>query len=430
MATEVRRAGLIPWLVGYTDTSLDPRGRPVTDPALHTYESVLPGMVQYAPGSERATKDTGWRQHLKELGYRNWSQPYQQADIDDHGRGPAYAPMLVRAEHSDTAFLTDRALRFISEHADRRFFLHLSYLRPHPPYVAPAPYNDMYRLDDVPDFNALPTLEDEKAMHPFMAYRLTRFEMSQPPPYGPPPNDNLAWRQTRATYYGLVTELDAHIGRLLAMLEERQLAERTLVVFTADHGEMLGDHWSWGKEVPFENAVHVPLVVSSPAVPAGRRGAIVEEFTEHVDLMPTILEHLNLTPPLQCDGRSLLPLLQDAAPEDWRTAAHSEYDFREVEGGAPESYLGLKLDQCTMSAIRTISAKYVHFAGLRSLLFDLDADPHELNNLADQPEHLALQQTLMARMLDWRLSFARREMTGIALTSRGVVEAERDRRIV
>ena len=134
LAQEVRRAGLSPWLIGYTDTSIDPRGLHENDPALHTYESVLPGMIQYAPGSERATKDTGWREHLREVGYSNWDRPYLQVAglSGSMERGPSYAPILLKAEHSDTAFATDRALRFLSENRDRRFFLHLSYLRPHP----------------------------------------------------------------------------------------------------------------------------------------------------------------------------------------------------------------------------------------------------------------------------------------------------------
>lgn len=432
IAQEVRRGGLVPWLIGYTDTTLDPRGRDAADPALHTYESVLPGMMQYAPGSEQATKDTSWRAYLRQLGYPEWNRPYLQvADFpDEKKRGPSFAPMRIKAEHSDTAFATDRALRFLLENRDRRFFLHLSYLRPHPPYVAPAPYNDLYSLDDVPDFAALPTLEAEGAMHPFMAYRLSHLEMSEPPPYGPPPNDNVAWRQTRATYYGLIRELDDQLARLFAALAEYGLAERTLIIFTADHGEMLGDHWCWGKEVPFEKAVNVPLVVRSPAIPAARRGTVVDALTEHVDLMPTILEHLGLEPPLQGDGRSLMPFLEGAEPTDWRTAAHTEYDFREVIGGAPEAAMGLKLDQCTMSAIRTADSKYVHFAGLPSLYFDLRADPHELRNLAGDPGTAALQLEMARRMLDWRLGFARRELTGVTLDASGVRHADRARRIV
>jgi ABC-type oligopeptide transport system ATPase subunit/arylsulfatase A-like enzyme len=431
LAQEVRRAGLVPWLIGYTDTTLDPRGRDSADPALHTYESVLPGMVQYAPGSEQATKDTSWREHLRQLGYADWDRPYiQVADfLGANNRGPSYAPLRIKAEHSDTAFATDRALRFLSEHRDRRFFLHLSYLRPHPPYVAPAPYHDLYRLEDVPDFAALPSLEAESAMHPFMAYRLCHLEMSEPPPYGLPPNDNVAWRQTRATYYGLIKELDDQLARLFTALSSYGLTERTLVIFTADHGEMLGDHWCWGKEVPFEKAVHVPLVVGSPVIPAARRGATVESFTEHVDLMPTILDHLGLVPPLQCDGRSLQPFLEGSEPSGWRTSAHSEYDFREVIGGAPEQELGVSLDQCVMSAIRTRDAKYVHFAGLPPLHFDLATDPNELYNLAGDPDAARAQLDLAGRMLDWRLAFARRDLTGMTLDSSGVHQAERRRRI-
>jgi arylsulfatase A-like enzyme len=432
LAYEVRRAGLIPWLIGYTDTSLDPRGADPDDPGLRTYESVLPGMEQYAPGSERGTKDTGWREYLRGLGYADWDRPYLQvADFPgSKERGPSYAPIRLKAEQSDTAFATDRALRFLSENRDRQFFLHLSYLRPHPPYVAPAPYHDMYRLEDVPDFHALATLEAEKAVHPFMDYRLTHLEMSQPPPYGAPPNENIAWRQTRATYYGLVSELDHQVGRLLAALAEYGLAERTLVIFTSDHGEMLGDHWCWGKEVPYDKAVHVPLIIRPPELAASDRGRVVDAFTEHVDLMPTILDALGIEAPLQCDGHSLLPFCAGGTrPLQWRQAAFSEYDFREVLGGAPEKALELKLDQCVMAAVRSKNEKYVHFAGLPHLYFDLANDPHELQNLANDPARSPQMLGLAAAMLDWRLAYARRELTGIHLDSAGPHYAERARRI-
>ena len=115
----------------------------------------------------------------------------------------------------------------------------------------------------------------------------------------------------RATYYGMITQVDDQIGRLIAHLKETGEYDKTLIIFTCDHGEMLGDHYCWGKEVYFDQAFHIPLIVRDPR--RGRRCAaaaeIVDEFTEAIDIMPTILDWLGLEVPHQCDGRSLLPFL-------------------------------------------------------------------------------------------------------------------------
>src|SRR5690606_21799492 len=145
----------------------------------------------------------------------------------------------------------------------------------HPPLIAPEPWNDMYRLDYVPDFAALATIEDERAIHPFMPFRLERLEMNPKLPLdGPHPNDNASWRQARATYYGLVSEVDNHFGRMIDALKALGQYEKTLIIFTSDHGEMLGDHWCWGKETPFDQATHVPFIIRSPYAPKSARGQV------------------------------------------------------------------------------------------------------------------------------------------------------------
>src|SRR5690606_24458066 len=107
----------------------------------------------------------------------------------------------------------------------------------------------------------------------------------------------------RATYYGMVTEVDAQLGRLINRLKAWQLYDDTLIVVTSDHGEMLGDHWVLGKECAFEQAYNIPLIVRDPSVEAdATRGAHVTHFTEAVDLMPTILQWAGAGIPRQCDG--------------------------------------------------------------------------------------------------------------------------------
>lgn len=425
LATAARQAGYLPWIIGYTDSSLDSRGFTDADPRARKEDSLL-GFRQYAPGSELASADSGWKLMLREQGYAHWRTPFRQRP-GIPGTSPGPAPLEIRAEHSHSAYIADQALRFFRQFDERPWFLHVSFLHPHPPFLATAPWNAMYRAEDVPAFAALPTLEAERAIHPYLDYRLDRLEMNPRLPMdGPPPDDNPAWRQARASYYGLISELDHHVGRMLDALAASGQADRTLIVFTSDHGEMLGDHWCWGKEVPFDKAVHVPLIISAPGMDKGRT---VDAFTEHVDLMPTILDLIGAEKPLQCDGHSLRPLLAGEMPTRWRDAVFWEYDFRNVADPATEIGFGCSIDALCFAAVRTETAKYVRFAALPALLYALRDDPDELADQSGEPALAAVELALAGRMLDWRLSYARRELTGLLATSDGLMSADRYRRI-
>lgn len=151
------------------------------------------------------------------------------------------------------------------------------------------------------------------------------------------------------------------------------------------------------------------------------RGLRVDAFTEAIDIMPTILDWLGLPVPRTCDGRSLLPLLRGTVPADWREAVFFEHDFRTVATQKVEQTLGITSDQCCYAVIRDRRYKYVHFAALPQLLFDLQADPHETTNLADRPEMAATVLAYAQKMLDWRLSHAERTLTNMVLTKDGLV---------
>jgi arylsulfatase A-like enzyme len=193
---------------------------------------------------------------------------------------------------------------------------------------------------------------------------------------------------------------------------------------------MLGDHWTWGKETLFDAAVRTPLIVKSPMVAGGARGRVVEAFTEHVDVTPTILDHIGVEVPLQCDGRSLRPFLEGGQPGKWRDAAHWEFDFRSIKDETVDGRFGISIDECSLAIVRTSRHKYVHFAGLPPLFYDIAKDPAELNNLSGQPAHAAAELEMTRRMLSWRMAFNRRELTGIRLQDGTQIHAARSRRIV
>eukprot|EP01043_Picozoa_sp_COSAG02_P072628 COSAG02_NODE_13767_length_1351_cov_1.412141_1_plen_172_part_10 len=170
-----------------------------------------------------------------------------------------------------------------------------------------------------------------------------------------------------------------------------------LYLCDCSHGEQLGDHYLSGKQGFFESSYHIPMIIRDPRPQAaGQYGTVVDQFSEHVDVLPTIMEWLGADVPIQCDGFSLLPFLQpgaarDVPPPGWRNEAHWEYDWRDVsidaaEGGhrpEAEQRLGLTMHQCGLMVSRSKRWKYVHFTNLPPLLYDLTVDPHEQNNLAN-----------------------------------------------
>jgi arylsulfatase A-like enzyme len=128
--------------------------------------------------------------------------------------------------------------------------------------------------------------------------------------------------------------------------------------------------------------------------------------------MPTILDMLDRETPLQCDGRSLAPLLGSDVPADWRQEVHWEIDFRDVLNGKPEKEMGLRFDNCSLGVVRDWRYKYVHFIALPPLLYDIEVDPDELANLAGDPAYARTVAEYAQKMLSWRMAHAERTLTG------------------
>ena len=230
--------------------------------------------------------------------------------------------------------------------------------------------------------------------------------------------DEAELRRLRSVYLGLIAEVDHHVGRIVAALAEGGVLDDTLVIFTADHGEMLGEHGMLGKSGFFRAAFHVPLIVRAPM---GVRGRVVEAFSEHVDLMPTVLDLLGLEVPLQCDGRSLRPFLEGTTPAGWREATHWEHDFRDVETRHYETALDLAPEACGIAVRLEERWAYVHFAGLPALLFDHANDPAWTRDLIGEPALAPVVRDLAQAMLGWRMRSAERRLTEAKLTPRGVI---------
>src|SRR5690606_22964236 len=173
---------------------------------------------------------------------------------------------------SETTFMANAALRHLSVRQDQDWFVHLVFLRPHPPVIAPEPYNAMYDPAVVPLPDRAETPEREAAQHPYLNYLL--FHQREIGWYSEHYPDDLRAldekeiRQIRATYYGMISQVDDQIGRIVAHLESTGEIKDTLIIFTCDHGEMLGDHWMWGKEGYFDRAYHIPFILVDPRADA------------------------------------------------------------------------------------------------------------------------------------------------------------------
>ncbi|MFN7151496.1 MAG: alkaline phosphatase family protein [Microthrixaceae bacterium] len=416
----LRDGGYDPTLFGYSDTALDPATLDPADPRRTSYEQPMSG---FSTGLLLDDDIGPWIDWLAEQGYdvpEEHRRIYEPADVAiPEGRGATWRPAVYAAEHTESAFMTTTALEWLGDPArgDEPWCAHLSYLRPHPPYLAPAPYHDMYDPAEVPDPVRRASAADEAALHPFLTGALTVV---------PSPADELDQRQLAATYFGMITEVDAQVGRLLDGLDELGMRDDTVVVLTSDHGEQLGDHWLIEKLGFFDQSYRIPLIIRWPAM-GGSPGRVVDAFTENVDITPTLLDLAGLELPDFCDGASLRPFLDgdldgDAAPPRWRDAVHFEFDFREPTSDLIEQVFGLRQDQCALSVRRDRSSKYVQFCGGQpALYFDLAQDPGELVDLATDPARTPDVLSAAQRLLATRMEHTDPRLANTRATASGTV---------
>ncbi|MDP9332605.1 MAG: alkaline phosphatase family protein [Actinomycetota bacterium] len=417
VALVARRLGYEPALFGYTDTSIDPRTVAPGDARLFRYEGVLPGFdpVCHLPEGEPLE----W---LEWLGAGGLDVPDDWRTFVDRPASGTSWRTQYDAEHSQTRFLTDRFLAWADGRASNAWFAHVSFLRPHPPFLAPAPYDTMFDPQSVPAPVRAASRAEEGAQHPLLGMMIDH-------PFLKSPDDDREQRELQATYYGMLAEVDDQIGLLLDWLEATGQADRTLVIFTSDHGENLGDHYMLHKLGWFDQSYHVPLIVRGPGV---ADGGTVDAFTEHVDVLPTLCELLGADIPLQCDGRALTPWLRGASPDDWRQEAHFEFDFRDPDSPLVEETFGLTMEECALSVLRDDNGKYVQFSGhpkLPPIFFDLGTDSAQIHDVAGDPAYATTVLDYAQRMLAWRMRHTERTLTGMKLTMHaGLVERHAPRR--
>ncbi len=410
MGDHLRKLGMGCWLIGKTHMEADAEGmaRLGLSP-----DSVI-GARQAECGFDVWTRDDGlWAEgpdgfydkgrspynaYLNALGYDGenpWAD-YANAGVEDGdiASGWMFAnadkPANIREEHSETPWLTGRAIEFIDQ-AEGPWCAHLSYIKPHWPYIVPAPYHNMYGPEHVP-----PPLRDAA-------------ERDDPHPvYGSYMEGNISQAFQRdevrnkviPAYMGLIKQCDDQLGRLLAHLEETDTLKDTMIVLTSDHGDYLGDHWMGEKDLFHAQSVKVPLIIYDPRSDAdATRGTTCDALVESIDLAPTFIEAAGgKIPDHIVEGRTLSPWLRGETPE-WRDFVISEYDYSATPNRAK---LGLKPREARLFMVFDGRYKLMHAeGGFRPMLFDLKTDPDEFTDLAKNPGHEDQIDRMYGMLAQW-----------------------------
>lgn len=409
MGDYLRRLGLRTVLVGKTHMAADLAGLERLQIAPDSPLGALVSQCGFEPferddglhPDQMVDPNLAYNRYLRERGYEGDNPWHDYANSVEGPHGEvlsgwfmrnAHLPARVAEEDSETAYMTHRAIEFVRQAGDAPWCMHLSYIKPHWPYIAPNPYRDRYGPDQV-----LPANRSEaelESSHPVVnAFR--QHEEGQ----------SFQRDEVRdcviPAYMALVKQIDDHLGRLMQVLKEAGRLEDTLIVLTSDHGDYLGDHWLGEKELFHEASARIPLIVVDPDAAAdGSRGSTDDRLVEAIDILPTCLDALRADlHPHRLEGRSLLPLLRRRVlAREWRDAAFSEldYTFRQAR-----LTLGLNPYEARAFMVRTADWKYIYYEGFRPQLFDLSADPHELRDLGLGAAYAEVRAALHERLFTW-----------------------------
>ena len=290
--------------------------------------------------------------------------------IRDLGADGDLTPVREGVRFSSTLF-ADAAIDFLRNHGEERpFFAYVAFTAPHDPRNPPPKYRRMYYR------NPPPLPPNFAPQHPFDNGHMSGRDEN----LGPWPRTELVVGDQLAEYYGLITHLDSQVGRILRELESGPHAENTIVVYTADHGLAVGSHGLLGKQNVYEHSMGAPLVFSGPGIPEGGESST---FCYLLDIFPTLCSLVGVDAPPGIDGLDLSPV--------WKGEVASLRDsvftsFRDL-----------------MKAVRDHRWKLIRYPKVdHTQLFDMEADPHETTNLADDPSQEGRVAELTGLMREWQ----------------------------
>ena len=363
------------------------------------------GLWGVGPDGRYDVKHSPYEAYLQSKGYESenpWAD-FANAGVEDGEIATGWIlanadkQANVREEDSETAWLTTETIKFIDE-AKGPWCAHVSYIKPHWPLIAPAPYHAMFGANHVP----APTRHEVERDNPqpvFGAYMQNKIAQ--------------AWQKDEVrqkaipAYMGLIKQCDDHLGRILDHLESTGRMGDTMIVLTSDHGDYLGDHWLGEKDLFHEPSVKVPLIVYDPRSEADvTRGTTMDALVEAIDLAPTFVDAAGGEPEYHIlEGRSLTPLLHGTRTETRRYAI-SEFNY----AATPQSgKLDVKFEDARIFMVFDGRWKLMHAeGGFRPMLFDLETDPEEFHDLAKGEAHQAEIDRLYGYLHEWAMRSAQR----------------------
>ncbi|MDP2520784.1 alkaline phosphatase family protein [Shimia thalassica] len=337
------------------------------------------------PDGPRYARNEAYDAFMKDRGWPDenpWQTVANSAEDDDGNilsgwfMDNADKPARAADEESETPYITSRAMDFIREAGDTPWCLHLSYIKPHWPYIVPAPYHDMYG----PETHLDPVRSEAERTDPhpvygaFMEERVSRAFC-----------DDGTRTRVLTAYMGLIKQIDDQIGRLMGFLDDQGITDDTMIVFTSDHGDYLGDHWMGEKELFHDASARIPLIVVDPRPEAdATRGVKSSALVEAIDVVPTILNYFDGEDvPHIIEGKSLQPILHGQL-DSLRDFAVSEYDYsmRNVR-----KRLGVSVQDAKLTMLFDGRWKYTFAEGFRPMLFDLETNPDEFVDLGGDPAY-------------------------------------------
>lgn len=299
-----------------------------------------------------------------------------------------YASPKTDEHHTDGLEAEDAewVLERCAKRKDRPFFLAVGFFRPHTPYVAPQKYFDQHPAKDMP---VVQGVKEDQADIPAAALMSHKKEQEKL-------TDDLR-RQALQAYYASISFMDAQVGRVIDALDRLGLSDNTIVVFTSDHGYHVGEHGLWQKMSLFEESSRVPLLIVAPGL---SKGAAAKSPISHVDLFPTLAELCGVKQPANLQGQSLVPMLKDvnttgrgwAITQVMRGGGLNRATVTSDVGSQSRNFFGYSL--------RTPRYRYTEWDEGKEgrELYDHDADPRELTNLANEAAHAKTVTDLSAQL--------------------------------
>ena len=371
--------------------------------------------------------DLAYSDYLLSKGYegKNPWENWANSAFDEHGKKVSgwqmrnsNLPSAVPEEHSETAYTTDRALEFLSAVGkEDQWCLHLSYIKPHWPYLVPSPYHSYYSKEHI--LPAVRNSVEKKNSHPVL-------KAFQDELYSQNFSRDEVRERVIPTYMGLIKQVDDHLGRILDKLKSMDLLDSTLIIFTSDHGDYLGDHWLGEKDLFHEPSVKIPLIVYDPDTRANNsRGSLNEEFVESVDILPTIVEFAGGQVCKQkVEGNSLLSFTRGIdTPDQIREYTLSQIDYSDR---GPRVSLNIHPYDCRAHMIRNKEWKYILHEKFRPQLYNMQNDPEEFIDLGDSPEYASVRDEMHEKIFSWfRKRLIRTEMDYESLFEMGVERDEK-----